>query len=278
MLKPRILIVDDDLNLAEILDSYFRVQHYDVVRVGWGEDAVRIANEQTIDLIILDIHLPDTTGFDVCRQLRLQRRTQHVPIIFLTEKRERVDKLQGLELGVIDYITKPFDIQELKLRVRNVLERSRRLLLVNPITELPEVDQLETQLSERMKRNEPWAVISVAVGGLGRLSDVHGYAAADDVMRALVAKVRSVLDEESNVLVTQLSADRIAVLTTIADAERIRRQIEVQVGSALSPLVKPKDGVPIVSLSLITHLMTRQDGAFRSASTVTERLLSEARS
>src|SRR5688572_6320069 len=91
--KQRILIVEDDLDLAEMLDAYFRVQNYDVLTAAWGEDGLRIAGDEALNLVVLDIRLPDMSGYDVCRQLRAQRRTADVPIIFLTEKRDRMDKL-----------------------------------------------------------------------------------------------------------------------------------------------------------------------------------------
>ncbi|NJC94836.1 MAG: response regulator transcription factor, partial [Anaerolineae bacterium] len=116
--KPKILIVEDDLDIAEMLNAYFRVQGYDVFTVNWGEDGVRAAQTISPDLIILDIRLPDIDGFEVARRLRDDRRTQEIPIIFLTEKRERTDRLQGFEVGADDYITKPFGVQELRLRVR----------------------------------------------------------------------------------------------------------------------------------------------------------------
>jgi len=136
--KQSILIVEDDLDLAEMLNAYFRVQGYDVLTAAWGEDAVRISQENTPDIVLLDIRLPDIDGYEVCRRMRTQRRTENLPIIFLTERRDRIDKLQGLELGVVDYITKPFDIQELRLRVRNALRRASLESLVNPVTGLPE--------------------------------------------------------------------------------------------------------------------------------------------
>ncbi|MEM6529890.1 MAG: response regulator, partial [Chloroflexota bacterium] len=117
MEKARILIVEDDLDLAEMLNAYFKVQDYEVLMASWGEEALRISREEVVDIVVLDIRLPDIDGYEVCRQMRGQRQTENTPIIFLTEKRDRVDKLQGLELGVVDYITKPFDIQELRLRV-----------------------------------------------------------------------------------------------------------------------------------------------------------------
>ena len=136
--KSHILIVEDDLDLAEMLNAYFRVQGYEVETAAWGEDAVRMTKDKPPDLVVLDIRLPDIDGYEVCRRIRAQRRTQSVPVIFLTEKRDRVDKLSGLELGVVDYITKPFDIQELRLRVRNALQRASQASLVNPVTNLPD--------------------------------------------------------------------------------------------------------------------------------------------
>ncbi len=77
-------------------------------------------------MVILDIRLPDIDGYEVARRLRDNRRTADIPIIFLTEKRDRSERLQGLELGADDYITKPFDVQELRLRIRNALRRAEQ--------------------------------------------------------------------------------------------------------------------------------------------------------
>ncbi|RMF35375.1 MAG: DNA-binding response regulator, partial [Chloroflexi bacterium] len=115
----RILVVEDDVDTAEMLTAYFEAQGYEVLSAAWGEDALRMTQEVVPDLVVLDIRLPDIDGYEVCRRLRSHRRTEHIPIIFLTERRERIDRLTGLELGAVDYITKPFDIQELRLRVRN---------------------------------------------------------------------------------------------------------------------------------------------------------------
>ncbi|MFN7209434.1 MAG: response regulator transcription factor, partial [Aggregatilineales bacterium] len=119
--KARIMIVEDDPDLSELLQNFFTVQGYEVFSAAWGEEGVRLTREYAPDLVMLDIRLPDIDGYEVCRRIRTNRRTQDIPVIFLTEKRDRVDKLTGLELGVVDYITTPFDIQELRLRVRNVL-------------------------------------------------------------------------------------------------------------------------------------------------------------
>ncbi len=148
--KPVLLIVEDDLDVADMLNAYFNVQGFEVQTANWGEDAVKACSSHPPDLVILDIRLPDIDGFEVARRLRTNRRTQTIPIIFLTEKRARSDRLQGLELGGDDYITKPFDIQELRLRVRNALSRTRLGTVTNPVTNLPEGALLDEKLSEAL--------------------------------------------------------------------------------------------------------------------------------
>src|SRR3970282_1940963 len=143
------------------------------------EDAVRTAQDGTPDLVILDIRLPDIDGYEVCRRMRTQRRTENLPIIFLTERRDRVDKLQGLELGVVDYITKPFDIQELRLRVRNALRRAKLETLVNPVTGLPEEKWVDEQWQKLVGASH-WAVMVMLVKGLQSFREQYGFVAADD--------------------------------------------------------------------------------------------------
>src|SRR3970040_290027 len=96
--KQTIFVVEDDTDLAEMLNAYFRVQGYEVVTAAWGGDAGGIAQQPAPDIALLDIRLPDIDGYEVCRRLRTHRRTESIPIIFLTERRDRIDKLQGLEL------------------------------------------------------------------------------------------------------------------------------------------------------------------------------------
>src|SRR5512137_411560 len=164
--RPRMLIVEDDRDTAEILAAYFEAQGYAVTPVAWGIEAVRQAQEDTTpDLILLDIRLPDIDGFEVCKRLRSHRRTQYVPIIFLTEKRERGDRLSGLELGAVDYITKPFDVQDLRLRVRNILRRSKYHTLVHPVTGLPDQVLVDERLDSLLSQHH-WALLTIQAGGL----------------------------------------------------------------------------------------------------------------
>jgi len=194
---PHILIVEDQPNTAAMLTSYFEGQGYEVTAVGWGKDALAFTEETIPDLIVLDIRLPDIDGYDVCRHLRAQRRTEHIPIIFLTEKRERGDRLTGLELGAVDYITKPFDVQELRLRVRNVLRRSNLEQLSHPITSLPTASLSDEYLRELLARPNR-AVLSVGLGGLKEFAEAYGFVARDDVVRAVALMLSHVVSESGN--------------------------------------------------------------------------------
>lgn len=192
--KSKILIVEDDLDVAEMLNAYFRVQGYEVYTVNWGEDGVRAAQTVLPDLMILDIRLPDIDGFEVARRVRTDRRTSEIPIIFLTEKRERVDRLQGFEVGADDYITKPFDVQELRLRVRNALKRVSQGSLTNPVSGLPEGPLVDERLSEVIHKSG-WALLHISISHLEAFREAYGFVASDDVLRAISLMVHNTMIE-----------------------------------------------------------------------------------
>lgn len=192
--KSKILIVEDDLDVAEMLNAYFRVQGYEVFTVNWGEDGVRAAQTILPDLMILDIRLPDIDGYEVARRVRTDRRTNEIPIIFLTEKRERVDRLQGFEVGADDYITKPFDVQELRLRVRNALKRVSQGSLTNPVSGLPEGPLVEERLSEVIHKSG-WSLLHIAISHLEAFREAYGFVASDDVLRAISLMIHNTIRE-----------------------------------------------------------------------------------
>lgn len=192
--KSKILIVEDDLDVAEMLNAYFRVQGYEVFTVNWGEDGVRAAQTILPDLMILDIRLPDIDGYEVARRVRTDRRTNEIPIIFLTEKRERVDRLQGFEVGADDYITKPFDVQELRLRVRNALKRVSQGSLTNPVSGLPEGPLVEERLSEVIHKSG-WSLLHIAISHLEVFREAYGFVASDDVLRAISLMIHNTVRE-----------------------------------------------------------------------------------
>jgi PleD family two-component response regulator len=229
--KSKILIVEDDLDVAEMLNAYFRVQGYDVFTVNWGEDGVRAAQTVLPDLMILDIRLPDIDGYEVARRVRTDRRTNEIPIIFLTEKRERIDRLQGFEVGADDYITKPFDVQELRLRVRNALKRVNQGSLTNPVSGLPEGPLVEERLSDVIHKSG-WALLHICISHLDAFREAYGFVASDDVLRAISLMIHNTMKESGSTddFLGHISPTDFVVVLTPTDLpafqDRIRSRLE----------------------------------------------------
>ena len=182
MSEGRMLIVEDDFDISNMLRIYFQSHGYEVAVAQRGEDALEMCRKQLPHIIVLDIMLPDMDGYDVCRELRGNLRTSHVPIIFLTQKDERSDKIHGLELGADDYITKPFDLEELKLRVKSAISRATIQSLTNPTTGLPGGRLIEDQLRNLMRR-DGWGVLYAGLLGFDAFTEVYGFVAGEEVLR-----------------------------------------------------------------------------------------------
>jgi len=124
--KKRILIVEDDAALARVLSDNLTFAGYDVETIEDGSEVVRRMRTFVPDLVLLDLMLPGMDGFELCGLVRQGGRT---PVIILTARDQKRDKLRGLELGADDYVTKPFDFEELQARIRAVLRRARQMVV-----------------------------------------------------------------------------------------------------------------------------------------------------
>jgi diguanylate cyclase (GGDEF)-like protein len=227
--KPRLLIVEDDFDIANMLKIFFTGHDYDVELAPRGDAALDKTRKNLPHLIILDIMLPDMDGFEVCHILRTNMRTSHVPIIFLTQKDERSDKLQGLELGADDYITKPFDIEELKLRVQRAISRAEQQSLTDPRSGLPSGRLIEEQL-RRIIRQKDWAFMDVRINYFNTFKDMYGFVAGDDVLRFTAMLISEVVDSygTQNDFIGHPGGDSFIIITTEECAPNIRRVIKTR--------------------------------------------------
>lgn len=123
MANEKILVVDDEEHIAELISYNLTSNGYKVIVANNGNDAVKLAVEEKPNLILLDLMIPGKDGYDVCKDVRSNSEIRNIPIIMLTAKSEELDKILGLELGADDYITKPFSVRELLARVKAVLRR-----------------------------------------------------------------------------------------------------------------------------------------------------------
>jgi DNA-binding response OmpR family regulator len=122
----RILVVEDDRDIAELVDRYLQKAGFSIELLSSGRDALKAIAERTPDLLILDLMLPHVDGLEICRSVRSDPRTAAIPIIMLTARAEESERIVGLEIGADDYVAKPFSPNELVARVRALLRRTQR--------------------------------------------------------------------------------------------------------------------------------------------------------
>jgi PleD family two-component response regulator len=265
----QILVVEDDVDIAEMLSTYFGQQGYKVFTAAFGEDALSTTETVLPDLVVLDIHLPDIDGYEVCRRLRGERRTEHIPIIFLTERRERIDRLMGLELGAVDYITKPFDIQELRLRVRNALRRASFGTLVNPITGLPTDSLLDERLLALL-REKGWVLLSLGIHGLRDFSDSYGFVASDDVLRAVALMIKNAAQDSGHTdpFIGHIGEADFIVISTPQNVDALRDRIVSRMDQTIDLFYPLQDREEAqekpAAITLGIGVITPEEGPFKS--------------
>ena len=130
---PLILVCDDQVMVHEALGVYLQNEGYQMVSAYDGAEALKLVEEKKPDLIILDLMLPEVDGFDICRQVREEKNT---PIIMVSAKKDDIDKIRGLGLGADDYMTKPFNILEVKARIKAIKRRNRHIATADPSTRI----------------------------------------------------------------------------------------------------------------------------------------------
>jgi diguanylate cyclase (GGDEF)-like protein len=227
MSNGRILVVEDDFDISNMLRIYFTGQGYNVEVAARGSDALALTRKQSPDLIVLDIMLPDMDGYAVCRELRTTTRTSHIPIIFLTQRDERSDRIAGLELGADDYITKPFDIEELKLRVRTAIRSYQRLNMTDPRTGLPSGRLIEDQLRSLMRSNN-WSYIEVGIENIGPFNDTYGFVAGDEVLRFTALLINEIVDDIGTVddFLGHTGSNAFVIITFSKDVPKITTRLQ----------------------------------------------------
>ena len=190
----KILVVEDESLTQDMLRRFFEIVGYEVIKAVNGTEAVKQAIDGQPQLIILDINLPDIDGYEVCRRLRAEERTRRIPIIFLTTKDDRRDKLTGLELGADDFLTKPFDIEELRLRVHNIIQRMGGTLLVDPRTSLPSTTAIQERLPKLLEDKDS-IFIEVEIEHIDVFSGRYGPVAANQTIRSTAKIIGDLLHE-----------------------------------------------------------------------------------
>lgn len=182
MRQKRLLVIEDDFDLGDMLVTFFVAKGYDVLHAQTGAEGIALARAKFPNLILLDVMLPDMEGFAVCRALRTNTLTKYIPITFLTQRDARADKVAGLQLGADDYVTKPFDIEELRLRVDRSIERATRDHLHEVQTGLPTNQLIVSEYYAIAESEEVWHKKEFCIEGFEAFRDGYGFLTANEAI------------------------------------------------------------------------------------------------
>jgi len=267
--KPLLLIVEDDAGTAGLLETYFQSQNYRTECVRRGEEAEPLALDTHPDLVLLDIRLPGIDGFEVARRLRGSRRTAAVPILMLTDLRDRSDRLKGLEVGVDDYIGKPFDLQEIGLRVRNAVDRGRRKRTANPVTALPEGKPVEDGL-QRILLQPDWSIVTIQIHGIDAFRASRGFPVADDMLHAIGQALQNGAAAQLKVgaMVGHLSFNEFVILSDMPSLLEFAKTIAAtldQTARSFYPVMAKLDSIQTpAEVTFQFRFLSSTDGTFPS--------------
>ncbi len=178
----RVLVVDDDPAIRAICAEVLRSQGYVVDEAGSCEDARRLVAERRPQVLLVDVQLPDGDGFGLLESLSERRAAEPFAAVFLSARGETADKVRGLRLGADDYLTKPFDAQELVARIDAVVRRREAALHASPMTRLPGGRAIDREVERRLEAQTPFALSYADLDNLKAYNDTYGYAKADGVV------------------------------------------------------------------------------------------------
>jgi diguanylate cyclase (GGDEF)-like protein len=233
--KRKIFLVDDDPLIRRVVTKSLVDIGYQVFSTGSPLQVLFDVRTQLPDLILLDVMMPELSGYEVCQQLRNDPQTATIPIIMLTAMDEPEAIVKGLKTGADDYITKPFNIDELVSRIEAHLRRSAREIGANPLTTLPGNPTIEQVLQTRLDRHEPLAVLYVDLTNFKPYNDEYGWYKGDQVIKMLAQKILEAVNLHGgkNGFVGHIGGDDFVIMTAPACAESVAQALTASFDAAI---------------------------------------------
>jgi diguanylate cyclase (GGDEF)-like protein len=216
-----ILVVDDDPDIARFVEINMRLEGFDVRIARDGEEALAAVADELPDLVLLDVMMPRIDGVEVCRRLRADPATAHLPVIMLTAKSLSADKVVGLTAGADDYLIKPFDTLELVARVRSTLRRNAEMRAASPLTNLPGNTRIDEEICNRVAVGLPFAVCYLDLDNFKAFNDAYGFLRGDDAILALARACQTaVMDAgKPTPFLGHVGGDDFVIVCDVAQAE-----------------------------------------------------------
>jgi diguanylate cyclase (GGDEF)-like protein len=239
----KILIVDDEPTIVELLEEHLRSEGYETNHAYSGEEALQMLDADVPDLVLLDLMLPGMDGYEVCRLMQKDSRLNHVPVIMLTARSAVQNKVLGYQRGADDYVVKPFDPDELSVRVRAQLHHLYHDR-VSELTGLPGSQVVENKIRALTSDNSrPWAIVYVDLENFTVYNENYSFLEGDEMLkmvgRSLKEAVKEAGDEEG--FVGHLGGDEFIVLTRLQYVDKIKETAERLFNEASQDFYSPAD-------------------------------------
>ena len=241
--NQKILVVDDEEHIRKIVKFQLEKAGYAVETAEDGVEALKAIEASPPDLVLLDLMMPNMDGYEVCKRLKSNYQTNHIPIIMVTAKADLENKLQGFEDGANDYIAKPFAITELLVRVRNVLQWSQLQRQANPLTGLPGNVAIEREIERRISGNGDFIFMYADIDHFKAFNDYYGYRRGDDAIRLtaeiIVEAVKVAGDSDD--FVGHVGGDDFVIITKPADHDAISKTVVKMFDARIIHLFEKED-------------------------------------
>jgi len=239
----RIVVVDDDPNLGLIVSVLFKNFNYEIISLFTGAELLDYVHGNKPDLILLDLKLPDSNGFELCKKLRDNPYISDVPIIIVSGVAEVDSRVDLIETGADDYISKPFDVRELRARVNRIMKRKKIDISLNPLTSLPGSPAIEEFARKKMVSNSNFGFAYIDADNFKAYNDVYGYAKGDEVIK-YIAKIciqNAKKISPSDYFVGHIGGDDFVLISDPSKTENIVKEIIKNFDSTIKDFYSEED-------------------------------------
>lgn len=241
----KVLVVDDDPVLLRMVQTFLLSSEdpYEVLLANNGPEALEVARREIPDLVLLDLMMPEMDGIEVCVNLRASRSTYLIPVIMLTASALHDHRLEALRTGVDDYLSKPFDPEELEVRIQSLIRRIRLSRASNPLTGLPGNLAIEHELNQRLARSEILACAYIDIDNFKAFNDYYGFEKGDECIR-LVADVLIEAVEAKGCpedFLGHIGGDDFILITSAESVEEVLDEVASMFDERVKALYHPRD-------------------------------------
>ncbi|MCL2388993.1 MAG: response regulator [Elusimicrobia bacterium] len=220
----KILVIDDEVFLREMLRDIFTHAGYEVIVAQNGNEGLDKIHSEKPDLVLLDCQMPVMDGYEVLTQLKKEPRYQTLPVIMLTAMASEQDEIKGLNLGLDDYITKPFKTPILVARVKTILERKKASAQSNPLTSLAGNIAIQDEVESRIKAKKSFALLYIDISNFKSFNDRYGFDRGDDVIKYTAGCLLSVMKTNGDDFIGHVGGDDFVFITTTERAVTVAEE------------------------------------------------------